>query len=384
MKKPSLLIVSSTDSRKDPRVWRQICCLKDEYNVTVVALTDCMVKNVNWIPIALKNSSKNWLLRKLSKAWNIIIKKDYNTWLMSSFSPAIEGEPKEYEVVICNDQSPLGWAFKLANGAPVVFDAHEYYPREFESSMKWRILLKKYNEWICKTFIPQCAAVTTVSDGIAEEYKKNFACNPVVIKNAPEFENLEPQKVNGQIKIIHHGGAIPDRCLELMIETKKYLDDRFLLDLMLVDYGRKYYEKIKEMALNTPGVNWLQPVKMQDIAKKCNEYDIGLFLVPAVTFNLQCCLPNKFFEFIQARLAIAVGPSIEMAKIVRERDLGVVSQDFSPLSMAEALNSLTYEDIMRFKFNSHEAARVYNSENEMKKLKEVLNNVRNIRLGTER
>ena len=68
-------------------------------------------------------------------------------------------------------------------------------------------------------------------------------------------------------------------------------------------------------------------------------------------------LPNKLFEYIQARLAIAIGPSPEMAKVVREYDCGLVSSDFKPETLADCLNAIDREKIMHYKNNSDIAAR---------------------------
>jgi len=95
---------------------------------------------------------------------------------------------------------------------------------------------------------------------------------------------------------------------------------------------------------------------MPEIAKNTNNYDIGLFLLSPDSFSYRMALPNKFFEFIQARLAVAIWPSPEMARLVKEYSCGIVSDDFSIESMAEKLNALSKEDIMAFKMNSHNAA----------------------------
>ena len=95
---------------------------------------------------------------------------------------------------------------------------------------------------------------------------------------------------------------------------------------------------------------------MQEIVPFINQYDIGLFLCPPISFNLKYTLPNKFFEFIQARLAVAIGPSIEMEKIVTEYDCGVVSRDFEPRSLAEEISRLTVDKITYYKLQSHRAA----------------------------
>ena len=80
------------------------------------------------------------------------------------------------------------------------------------------------------------------------------------------------------------------------------------------------------------------------------------------SFNNEHALPNKFFEFIQARLAIAIGPSTEMQKIVKKEGLGIVAKDFSLAAMAEELNSLQASDIARYKVSAHQNAKKYSAD----------------------
>jgi hypothetical protein len=99
---------------------------------------------------------------------------------------------------------------------------------------------------------------------------------------------------------------------------------------------------------------------------------MGVFLAPPTTYNLKYCLPNKFFEFIQARIGVAIGPSIEMVPILRKYGLGVIAQDFSPRSLAMQLNALDAAAIMSFKHNAEKAAGVYNAKSSMRTLLDVI------------
>ncbi|RDU62815.1 MULTISPECIES: hypothetical protein [Helicobacter] len=178
------------------------------------------------------------------------------------------------------------------------------------------------------------------------------------------------------IRIIHHGYASPDRKIEVMIETMDYVDSRFHLDLMLVpNYQRDYYQTLQAMVEKRKNVRILPPVSFEEIIPFSTQYDIGIFLCPPTTFNLEKCLPNKFFEFIQARLAIAIGPSPEMARLVQEYNLGIIAKDFSAKEMAKSLNALTKEQILQYKENANQTAKILNAEKEGEKLLGVLEEV---------
>jgi hypothetical protein len=142
-----------------------------------------------------------------------------------------------------------------------------------------------------------------------------------------------------------------------MIEMMRYLDERFTLDFMLVETDPVYMAELREMAREDPRVGFVDPVPMPEICRRLNQYDVGIYLLPPVNFNHEHALPNKFFEFIQARLAVATGPSPEMARIVEKYSLGVVADSFEPRALAEALEHLTDDSIAGYKRASSRAAR---------------------------
>jgi hypothetical protein len=87
-----------------------------------------------------------------------------------------------------------------------------------------------------------------------------------------------------------------------------------------------------------------------------NQYDIGIFNLPEHNYNYAVALPNKLFEYIQARLCIVVSPSIEMKRIVEKYSLGIVSRGFSPIEFADAIRNISIESIQMFKENADKYA----------------------------
>jgi len=191
--------------------------------------------------------------------------------------------------------------------------------------------------------------------------------------NVPFYQKLEPiERNDDKIRLIHHGLALPARKLEHMIELMHYLDERFELDFMLLNMEREYGKKLIEYAQNEKGIKFLPTVGSNEVPSRINEYDMGVFLLEPNTFNHRMALPNKLFQFIQARLGVAIWPSPEMVKIVDKYKVGVYSQYFDVKEMADTLNALTKEEIMKFKWNSHEAAKELNSEKNRKQLLDIV------------
>jgi glycosyltransferase involved in cell wall biosynthesis len=205
----------------------------------------------------------------------------------------------------------------------------------------------------------------TVCQGIAREYVKTYNISlPQIVYNAPPFQHLKPTTTqNSIIRLVHHGASLKGRRLESLIEMMAYLDDRYTLDFFLMPDGNGYLQQLKSLAKGDSRIKFNDPVAMQDLPKVCNQYDVGVYTLPPSNFNNLNALPNKIFEFIQARLALAIGPSPEMSQIVRDYNCGVVAKDYSAKALAEALLTLSQDNIANYKKNSALAAKVLCAEN---------------------
>jgi hypothetical protein len=135
------------------------------------------------------------------------------------------------------------------------------------------------------------------------------------------------------------------------------LDERFTTDFILVESWPGLRDELIRIAAGNSRVRFPKPYPMHELVRATNDYDIGIYLLPPININHRYTLPNKLFEFIQARLAIAIGPSPGMARIVREYGCGIVVDDFEPETLAAALNALDTAAIASFKRASNEAAK---------------------------
>lgn len=373
----SILIIAFSDLNHDARVNRQINFLKDSYDLSIASFGLSSEKNVKSIELKkIKPGTLDKLIGGIALltkfytlAYNIIYNRDEYLKLLSS---------KRYDLIIANDIETLPLAMEMAKSSKVLFDAHEYAPRHFEDKLIWRIFFSKFNQFLCEKYLPQIDAMLTVGKGLAKEYALHFPVKPIVLTNANYFKDITPVATKkDKIKLVHHGAANPSRQLELMIESLGYLDDRFTLDMILLTPAiankktSRYLDKIKGMVDNNPRVRILPPVKNDKVIDLIHHYDVGIFLLPPINFNYKNTLPNKLFDFVQARLAIAVGPTPEMADLVIKNDLGVVSSEFTAESFAKAISQLTHDKIDYFKEKSNQAAKELSAENN----KILLNNI---------
>lgn len=352
----TILIVSFSIIHSDPRVMRQIRLLEGKYRIVVAGYGPPPDAEVEFAPLERGPRSvltkSFWALKLLTG-----LHESYY-WCQQQVELCLQLlRGRAFDLVIANDVSSLPLALKLSGNAPVLIDSHEYSPREFEDKWLWRRLFAPHADYLCRRYLSQAARMTTVCQGISSEYQRVYHVPSTVVHNAPILQDLQPVPVEGgHIRLIHHGAAIRSRHLEVMIDMVAFLDERFTLDFMLVASDERYLDELKSRVRHEPRIRFLDPVPMPDICKALNNYDLGVFLLPPVNFNYHYALPNKFFEFVQARLGIAIGPSPEMVSLLEKYKLGVVASSFQPEALADSLNALSAEEVMGFKLASHAAA----------------------------
>lgn len=379
--KKKVLVIAFNRLKYDARITRQIQFLKDDYEVDVFCFEKTDIPGVNFFEV---KQTPLTLLRKAVAA-SFLITRQYRRayWILHNYNDQVSRlKANNYDLIIANDVETLHLAFAISDNNKVLFDAHEYAPRHFEDKLWFRLFFQGFNQFFCKLYIPKVDAMTTVCDGLADEYDKNFGVRPDIITNAPKYHDTVPQKTNPEkIRMIHMGVANFSRKLENMIEVINLLGDPYTLDLMLLTPGyaspqtKAYVENLKQQIAENSRVRIIDPVGSSEVVNKIKDYDMGIFLLEPVNFNYTFALPNKLFEFIQARLAIAIGPSLEMAKIVRKYKCGVVSDDFTPQSLAGAIKQLTPGDIDTMKANCSQAARDLSAEKNAEVLKQICSKI---------
>jgi len=376
--KKQLLLICDANLDRAPRVRAAYNALKDEFNFTMAGYEPPPFNDVRYIKIPKKPKAKrrniSWHLKlpsPIKKLCSLFIKiyllavepKQDKRSIKDQHFHLFENE--ECDLIINHHLNTLELAVALKNklGVPLINNLHEYYPREFEDQEVWIKYEGPKKIKICQTFLPQADQVFCVCEGIRLEYLKEFGVDSVVIRNDKPYQDITPSSNLGEtIKLIHHGAALKSRNLHLLIEAVKDLKG-FTLDLMLLPTQQDYFDELVEMCAVHDHIRIIPTVEPNEIINFINQYDVGVFLLEPVNFNYKMALPNKLFEFVQARLTIAITPNQEMARIVEEYELGTIAKDYSVGAFSDALLKLSRKNIERFKNQSHVHAKELSSEN---------------------
>ncbi|WP_344817711.1 glycosyltransferase [Microbacterium soli] len=372
--KPVILCISLSPIRRDARVLRQIGLLREYGDVVTVGFgprPDGVSEHLE-VPAdlaTLPQTVPGVIGLALRRFRSVELAAPAVAWARD----ALRG--RRFDLVVANEARVLALASRVAGDAPVWADMHEWAPEERTHILSWRLLVAPFMTYLCRRYLPGSALVTTVGDSIATLYRKTFGVKARLMRNAGPYRPLEASRTEeGRIRLVHSGAAIHGRKLELMIEAMALLDERFTLDLYLVPGGDDgaYLAELRRLAAHDSRITFHAPVAPEALPSTLNAYDVGVFWIPPAHTNARLTLPNKFFDYVQARLLVAVGPSPEMEPLIAEHGLGVVSTGFSVKECARSLAALTTDQIVRAKAASDAAAAVLNFEHEKERMRPQL------------
>lgn len=279
---------------------------------------------------------------------------------------------RAYQLVLFNDIHLLPWltdtrTFDPVNPvAHVHLDIHEYFPTELPKNTRARFMLNGYYQWVRSFIAHPLIDSRSVVSAMAEEYATEFSIPlPSIVRNCPPYLAQSPSSVDpDRIKLIHHGVAAWRRGFREMVEAMRLVDDRFSLTFMLAGNQKTILELQEHCRDQSHRIFFEPAVPMESLSRVVNKYDAEVMFFPRPPGHGGFGLPNKFFEAIQGRLAMVIGPTPPMVEIVAASGNGVIARDWSPESLAEAINSLTPEMVVAMKQASDRIAPEHTAETE--------------------
>lgn len=377
---PEVLIVSFSVSLSDARVKRQAEALAGCFRVTVAGFGNAGFPRARFLKIKQSNERGKWFARRALEILEIglcaLRLYSLNYWLTK---PEVRSlgrilKSRKFDVILANEPETIPVVMRMAPAnTALVHDQHEYWPDLFISRVK-RYALRGYRMWLMTKFARHLTHWSVVGGRIGYEYQQHVGMSePVVISNASRFHELEPSTVNPErIELIHHGLWDLGRGIEKVIDALRLADQRFHLNLMLVNAPIDSLRKLASDIGVADRVHFHPAVPQDQVPTFINQCDVEVIFIQPVNKNFELALPNKLFEAIQGRLAIVSSPLPEVSDIVTKQQIGLTSGGFDSQSLATTLQSLSAETIRQMKMNTASAATEHCAEANEERLVELI------------
>jgi glycosyltransferase involved in cell wall biosynthesis len=228
-------------------------------------------------------------------------------------------------------------------GARLVYDSHELATSVPYRERSWAAFVAGIERLV----VPRCAAVITVSDGIAERLHMRYRLSrtPCVVRNVSA---LTPQGRPGLRErlgiaadtplVLHQGAPAPARGCEVLIEAVATLPGVHLAFLGDPEpgYGAVLRRLVAERGLKER-VTLLASVALEDLLAHTAEADVGVTLLQDTCLNHRLALPNKLFEYIAAGVPVVAAALPETQRLIKDHGVGWCAQPDDPAAVAGAL-----------------------------------------------
>lgn len=278
------------------------------------------------------------------------------------------------DIWLANDWTALPIARRLAaeQGVPYAYDTHELAVDEYAERLVWRLTQRPIIAAVERAGIAGSAVTSCVSQGIADRLHQLYGLRdkPLLIRNMPQYEAHPHRPTGERIEVLYHGVVNVGRGLEACIDSVAQWRPEFHLTIRgpgPADYLAALASRIESAGLGGRVV-LAPPVPMIDLVREAARFDIGLFALPGHSQQNVHVLPNKFFEYTMAGLALCVSDLPEMTALLRQHDLGRLIPDVTPEAIATAINGFERAGIDACKSRALQAAKLLNWEAESDRL----------------
>ena len=245
------------------------------------------------------------------------------------------------------------WAARL-RGKKLLFDAHELFPDVPELVGKPRV--QRVWKWVERTCLPRVDAAFTVSQSVADEYRRRYGVAMTVVRNLPE--RIE----NGELRMENYPGAA---ALNVTGDTPaqfSILNSQLILYQGAVNVGRgvrelvdvigrlpqcrlvvagdgDLLEELREYAADKPWserIMFLGRVDPNQLHTLTTKADMGVCLLEDLGLSYRCALPNRVGDFVQAGVPLLATGFVEIQRVIEHYGIGATTEACPAVKDGEA------------------------------------------------
>jgi glycosyltransferase involved in cell wall biosynthesis len=291
---------------------------------------------------------------------------------------------RKSSLIVTNDLDtlPAGYFVSRIRRTPHIHDCHEYFRGVPE--LVGRPVATRIWKFFEDLIFPKLRYVVAVNASVAKLYMNEYGVTISVLRNVPFRRSIPASEKQqsfgipeGKRVILYQGAVNVDRGLEEMIlAMHKVREDAVFViagtgDILAKLKDLAAAEKLSDKVIFTGQIPFQQLHSLTSMAA------IGVSVEKEIGINYLNCLPNKFLDYIQARVPVLVTPFPEMKQIVDEYGIGEFITDHSPDHLAERINGMLGDDAALANYRAHceQAANDLCWENEVSLLKKLVERI---------
>jgi len=289
---------------------------------------------------------------------------------------------KNISLVVANDLDTLPACYLVSRvkRVPVLYDSHEYFTEVPE--LAGRKFVRSIWLLLERIVLPHIRYSMTVNESLASVYQEKYGLEMEVVRNLPRYieepQGGSPADASAPVRpvILYQGALNKGRGLEKMILAMGYLDG---YELQLLGDGDITHTLVKLVQSNNleDRVRFPGRKPFNELAPVTAAAALGISLEEQAGLNYYYALPNKLFNYIQARIPVLVSAFPEMINIVDRYRVGMYLDNPDPETIASAVKKMIGDETLRNGWyeNLDKAASELCWEKEEYKLGKIINKV---------
>ena len=272
----------------------------------------------------------------------------------------IASRGRKIDVCMAHDTFALnaGNMVSCTSGSRFIYDAVEV-PLIRERSGKYlaqnmsRLAISLINDYIEPRILRKVDKVIANSPGHARWLDQHYELKapPALVFNARKYQEKTSSNdirmaagvSENDILVLYVGNANPSYGVEELIEALANLPSN--VHIALLGYMPDEYAKSINDLLHSRQVqsrfHVIQPVAYEELTTYASGADIGVIALHREVLNMKLCLPNRFFDFVMARLPIASSRIPAIVEQMEKYGLGTFFDENQPSDIAEAITRLS-------------------------------------------